>query len=38
MKSLRESEKFSEIRHWAPFQLLGDDVQIEFEADDDVKN
>ena len=38
MKSLRESEKFSEIRHWASFQLLGDDVQIEFEADDDVKN
>ena len=38
MKSLRESEKFSEIRHWAPFQLIGDDVKIEFEADDDVKN
>ena len=38
MKSLRESEKFSEMRHWAPFQLIGDDVNIEFEADDDVKN
>ena len=38
MKSLRESEKFSEMRHWAPFQLIGDDVKIEFEADDDVKN
>ena len=38
MKFLRESEKFSEMRHWAPFQLLGDDVKIEFEADDDVKN
>ena len=38
MKSLRESEKFSEMRYWAPFQLLGDDVKIEFEADDDVKN
>ena len=37
MKSLRESEKFSEIRYWAPFQLIGDDVKIEFEADDDVK-
>ncbi|XP_044168972.1 tetratricopeptide repeat protein 28-like [Acropora millepora] len=35
MKSLRESEKFSEMRHWAPFQLIGDDVKIEFEADDD---
>ena len=38
MKSLRESEKFYEMRHWAPFQLIGDDVRIEFEADDDVKN
>ena len=38
MKFLRESEKFSEMRYWAPFQLLGDDVKIEFEADDDVKN
>ncbi|XP_044168991.1 tetratricopeptide repeat protein 28-like [Acropora millepora] len=38
MKALRESEKFSEMRHWAPFQLIGDDVNIEFEADDDVKN
>ena len=38
MKSLRESEKFSEVRHWAPFQLIGDDVKIEFEEDDDVKN
>ena len=38
MKFLRESEKFSEMKYWAPFQLLGDDVKIEFEADDDVKN
>ncbi|XP_067056126.1 tetratricopeptide repeat protein 28-like [Acropora muricata] len=38
MKSLRESEKFSKMRHWAPFQLIGDDVKIEFEEDDDVKN
>ena len=37
MKFLRESEKFSEMRYWAPFQLLGDDVKIEFEVDDDVK-
>ena len=37
MKSLRESEKYSEMRYWAPFQLIGDDVKIEFEADDDVK-
>ena len=38
MKSLRESETFSEMRYWAPFQLLGDDVKIEFEGDDVVKN
>ena len=37
MKSLRESEEFSEMRYWAPFQLIGDDVKIEFETDDDVK-
>ena len=38
MKFLRESEQFSETRYWAPFQLIGDDVKIEFEVDDDVKN
>ncbi|XP_044177348.1 tetratricopeptide repeat protein 28-like, partial [Acropora millepora] len=37
MKSLRESEEFSEMRYWAPFQLIGDDVKIQFEAEDDVK-
>ena len=37
MKSLRESDEFSEMRYWAPFQLIGDDVKIEFEADDVVK-
>ena len=37
MKFLRESEQFSEMRYWAPFQLIGDDVRIELEADDDVK-
>ena len=30
MKSLRESEKFSEMRYWAPFQLIVDDVKIQF--------
>ena len=37
MKFLRESEKFSDTRHWAPFQLIGNDVKLEFEAmaDDD---
>ena len=38
MKFLRESEQFSETRYWAPFQLIGDDVKIEFEVGDDVKN
>ena len=37
IKCLRESEEFSEIRYWAPFQLIGDDVKIEFKLDDDVK-
>ena len=37
MKSLCESEKYSDMRYWAPFQLIGDNVKIEFEADDDVK-
>ena len=37
MKSLRESDEYSEMRYWAPFQLIGDDVKIKFVADDDVK-
>ena len=37
IKCLRESEKYSEMKYWAPFQLIGDDVRIEFEAVDDVK-
>ena len=37
IKYLRESEKYYEMKYWAPFQLIGDDVKIEFEADDDVK-
>jgi len=32
-----KSEEFLEMRFWAPFQLIGDDEKIEFEADDDVK-
>ena len=30
MKSLRESEKFSGMKYWAPFVLIGDDVTLEF--------
>ena len=37
IKSLRESQEFSEMKYWAPFQLIGDDVKIEFGADDGVK-
>ena len=32
MESLRESEKFSEVKHWAPFVLIGDDVTLDFGA------
>ena len=37
MKSFRESEEFSEMRYWAPFQLIGDNVTSEFKVDDDVR-
>ena len=37
MKSLRESEEYYEMRYWAPFQLIGDNVKIAFEAVDDVQ-
>ena len=30
MKSMRESDKFSEVKYWAPFVLIGDDVTLEF--------
>ena len=30
MNSMRESEEFSEVKHWAPFLLIGDDVTLEF--------
>ena len=29
MKRLRESEKFSEVKYWAPFVLIGDDVTLD---------
>ena len=31
MKSMRESDRFSAAKYWAPFVLIGDDVTIEFE-------
>nr|XP_058968949.1 tetratricopeptide repeat protein 28-like [Pocillopora verrucosa] len=30
MKSLRESKKFRDIKYWAPFLLIGDDVTLDF--------
>ena len=30
MKCMRESDKFSAVKHWAPFVLIGDDVTLEF--------
>ncbi len=30
MKCLRESEKFGDVKYWAPFVLIGDDVTIDF--------
>ena len=32
MKSLRESDRFSAVKYWAPFVLIGDDVTFEFEG------
>lgn len=31
MKYLKESTKFGAVRHWAAFQLIGDDVTLEIE-------
>ena len=31
MKCLRESEKFSDVKYWAPFTLIGDDVTLDKE-------
>ena len=32
MKSFRESDEFRDIKHWAPFSLIGDDVTLNFMA------
>ena len=31
MNSMRESDRFSAVKYWAPFVLIGDDVTLEFE-------
>ena len=33
IKCLRESEKFCEVKHWAPFVLIGDDVTLDLAKD-----
>ena len=30
MKAMRESDDFSEIKYWALFVLIGDDVTLDF--------
>ena len=32
MKSMRESDRFSAVKYWAPFVLIGDDVTLDFEG------
>ena len=32
MKSLRESDEYRDIKYWAPFLLIGDDVTLDFMA------
>jgi len=27
---MRESQQFREVKYWAPFVLIGDDVTLEF--------
>ena len=30
MKCMRKIEKFKEVIYWAPFVLIGDDVNLDF--------
>ena len=30
MNCMRESHKLNEVKHWAPFQIIGDDVTLDF--------
>ena len=34
MKCMRESEEFGEVKYWAPFVLIGDDVTLELNETD----
>ncbi len=33
MKKMRESPLYNDVKHWAPFVLLGDDVSLDFKSD-----
>ena len=35
MKDLRESDKYSDVKYWAPFVLIGDDVTLDFSEKSD---
>ena len=34
MKCLRDSDEFSEVKYWAPFVLIGDDVKLDLDEGD----
>ena len=31
MKQMQESDNFNDVRYWAPFVLIGDDVTLNFD-------
>ena len=31
MKMMRESDNFNDVKYWAPFMLIGDDVTLNFD-------
>ena len=37
MKCMRESGEFREVKYWAPFVLIGDDVTLELHGTDSVQ-
>ena len=34
MKCLRESDEYSDVKYWAPFVLVGDDVTLQFDENE----
>lgn len=34
VKSLRESDKYSDVKYWAPFVLIGDDATLSFDENE----